>query len=65
VIFKLMQDWIADLTPQYWQFWIGLVFVLIVLVGRERIGFWTGGLRALAERIARRLAPAAVSEKGR
>ena len=27
VIFKLMQDWIADLTPQYWQFWIGLVLV--------------------------------------
>ncbi len=23
VIFKLMQDWIANLTPQYWQFWIG------------------------------------------
>ncbi len=27
VIFKLMQDWIANLTPQYWQFWIGLVLV--------------------------------------
>ena len=38
VIFKLMQDWIANLTPQYWQFWIGLVLVLIVLVGRDRVG---------------------------
>ncbi|HEY6993019.1 MAG TPA: branched-chain amino acid ABC transporter permease [Xanthobacteraceae bacterium] len=65
VIFKLMQDWIANLTPQYWQFWIGLVFVLIVLVGRERIGLVTGGVRALAERITRRLASAAVAEKGR
>jgi branched-chain amino acid transport system permease protein len=65
VIFKLMQDWIAHLTPQYWQFWIGLVLVLIVLVGRERIGLVTGGVRALAERIARRLAPAAVPQKGR
>jgi branched-chain amino acid transport system permease protein len=65
VIFKLMQDWIAHLTPQYWQFWIGLVLVLIVLVGRERIGLVTGGVRALGERIARRFAPAAVPEKGR
>src|SRR5262245_9946616 len=34
LIFKLMQDWIANLTPQYWQFWIGLVLVLMVLLGR-------------------------------
>ena len=59
VIFKLMQDWIANLTPQYWQFWIGLVLVLIVLVGRDRIGLFTGGVRALAERLARRFAPGA------
>jgi branched-chain amino acid transport system permease protein len=50
VIFKLMQDWIANLTPQYWQFWIGLLLVVIVLVGRDRIGMWTGMLRALARR---------------
>jgi branched-chain amino acid transport system permease protein len=24
-------------TPQFWQFWIGLVLVLIVLIGRERM----------------------------
>ena len=54
VIFKLMQDWIANLTPQYWQFWIGLVLVLIVLVGRDRVGSWTGGVRALAARMLRR-----------
>ena len=59
VIFKLMQDWIAHLTPQYWQFWIGLVLVLIVLVGRDRFGSWTGGVRALAERITRRFTPGA------
>jgi branched-chain amino acid transport system permease protein len=61
VIFKLMQDWIATLTPQYWQFWIGLVLVLIVLVGRERIGALTGGVRALAEGITRRAAPRAAA----
>jgi len=61
IIFKLMQDWIANLTPQYWQFWIGLLLVAIVLVGRERIGFWTGGVRALGENITRRFMPGAAS----
>ncbi len=37
VVFKLMQDALASITPQYWQFWIGLVLVALVLVGRERI----------------------------
>jgi branched-chain amino acid transport system permease protein len=64
VIFKLMQDWIANLTPQYWQFWIGLVLVLIVLVGRDRVGLWTGGVRVLAERLTRRLAPGAQMARG-
>jgi branched-chain amino acid transport system permease protein len=61
VIFKLMQDWIANLTPQYWQFWIGLVLVLIVLVGRDRIGLITGGVRALVQHVVRRLAPGLAS----
>jgi branched-chain amino acid transport system permease protein len=61
VIFKLMQDWIANLTPQYWQFWIGLVLVLIVLVGRDRIALLTGGVRALAHHVVRRLAPGLAS----
>jgi branched-chain amino acid transport system permease protein len=42
VIFKFLQDWIAALTPQYWQFWIGLILVIIVLVGRERMRRWAG-----------------------
>ena len=46
VIYKFLQDWIADLTPQYWQFWIGLVLVVIVLVGRERVGGWIAAARA-------------------
>jgi branched-chain amino acid transport system permease protein len=40
VIFKILQEFFSDLTPQYWQFWIGLVFVVIVLVGRARIHRW-------------------------
>ena len=37
LIFKIMQDYLSAITPQYWQFWIGLVLVIIVLVGRDRI----------------------------
>jgi branched-chain amino acid transport system permease protein len=54
VVFKLMQDWLANITPQYWQFWLGLVLVVIVLIGRERMGRWGSPVRALAARFARR-----------
>jgi branched-chain amino acid transport system permease protein len=45
LIFKLMQDWLASMTPQYWQFWIGLVLVVIVVAGRERIAQLRGAIR--------------------
>ncbi len=37
VVFKLMQDLLSSITPQYWTFWIGLFLVVLVLVGRERL----------------------------
>jgi branched-chain amino acid transport system permease protein len=40
VAFKILQEFFSSITPQYWQFWIGLVFVAIVLVGRARIHRW-------------------------
>ncbi len=40
LVFKFMQDWLAALTPEYWQFWIGLLLVLLVVIGRERIFGW-------------------------
>ena len=46
VVFKLMQDWLAAATPQYWQFWIGLMLVAIVLVGRERMAHHARRARA-------------------
>jgi branched-chain amino acid transport system permease protein len=55
VIYKFMQDWIASLTPQYWQFWIGLMLVVIVLLGRERIGGWNEAARAALSRFGARL----------
>jgi branched-chain amino acid transport system permease protein len=50
VVFKLLQEMFSIITPQYWQFWIGLVLVLIVLVGRERMTQGVG--RLLARRSA-------------
>ncbi len=57
VIYKFLQDWLANLTPQYWQFWIGLVLVVIVLIGRERMAGWVRTVRSLLARLAARLAP--------
>ncbi len=37
IVFKLLQDTLASVTPQYWMFWIGLILVLLVLVGRDRL----------------------------
>ena len=37
VVFKLMQDFLSSITPQYWMFWIGLFLVVLMLVGRERL----------------------------
>jgi branched-chain amino acid transport system permease protein len=55
IVFKLMQDFLSGLTPQYWPFWIGLLLVTIVLVGRERISSWTAPIRGLAGRLDRRV----------
>ena len=66
IIFKFMQDILSSLTPQYWPFWIGLVLVVIVLVGRDRITMWTTPIRRIASRldwrvVARRM-PASPTE---
>ena len=37
VVFKLMQDVISSITPQYWTFWIGLFLVVLALVGRDKL----------------------------
>jgi branched-chain amino acid transport system permease protein len=57
VIYKFMQDWIASLTPQYWQFWIGFMLVLIVLIGRERIAGCNEAIRAFLVRQLSRAMP--------
>src|SRR5260221_5221629 len=32
LIYRLLQDYLSDLTARYWQFWIGLLLVAIVIV---------------------------------
>src|ERR1700749_1524651 len=39
-VFKLLQVMFSTITPQYWGFWIGLVLIVIVLVGRARLHRW-------------------------
>jgi branched-chain amino acid transport system permease protein len=40
VVFTMLREVFSTLTPEYWQFWIGLVLVVIVLVGRQRLHRW-------------------------
>jgi branched-chain amino acid transport system permease protein len=35
--FIVLKNVISEQTPEYWEFWIGLLLVVLVLVGRERI----------------------------
>lgn len=40
ILFKGLQAAFMALTATYWQFWIGLVLVTVVVVGRDRLGRW-------------------------
>jgi branched-chain amino acid transport system permease protein len=49
IVFKLMQDTLSAITPQYWTFWLGLFLVVLVLAGRDRVvrpwTWWRKGAR--------------------
>ena len=38
IVFKLMQDVISSITPQYWTFWIGLFLVALVVSQHQGLG---------------------------
>jgi branched-chain amino acid transport system permease protein len=62
VVFKILQDFLAGLTPQYWQFWIGAILVILVLAGRETMtekakAWWRRSAARLTGRV--RAVPAA------
>ncbi len=46
-LFTLMQYELSGLTPKYWHFWLGLILVGLVLVGRERLSGTARGLGRL------------------
>jgi branched-chain amino acid transport system permease protein len=50
-VFILAQDALAGLSPEYWQFWLGAILVLLVLVAP---GGLMGGLDLLHRRLSRR-----------
>jgi branched-chain amino acid transport system permease protein len=48
IVFMTARHLLSDVNPQYWQFWLGLLLVLIVLFARDGI---TGGLRRMFARV--------------
>lgn len=53
LVFMLAQDYIAGLNPAYWQFWIGLLLIVIVMFARGGI---LGGLEKIVQKLKRRAA---------
>ena len=51
IVFKLLHDLISAWTPQYWNFWLGLFLVVLVMVGRDRLirpaRWWSMGKRSV------------------
>lgn len=50
IVFMTVQHLLSGLNPTYWQFWLGLLLIFVVLFARDGI---MGALRALSERIAK------------
>ena len=46
-IFMVAQDRLSGINPVYWQFWLGVLLIVIVLAGR-------GGITGVFERLTRR-----------
>jgi branched-chain amino acid transport system permease protein len=51
IVFMLAQDYISGLNPAYWQFYIGLLLIAIVLFARGGI---LGGVSAIYQRFGKR-----------
>ena len=51
IVFVVAHDRLSDLNPQYWQFWLGLLLVVVVLFARDGI---LGALRRIAALARRR-----------
>ena len=51
IVFMVAHHFLADLHPEYWQFWLGALLVVIVLFAR---GGLMGGIDKLRRMVARR-----------
>jgi branched-chain amino acid transport system permease protein len=51
IVFLLLRDWLAALSPVYWYFWIGLLLVVVVAFFRRGI---VPSVETLAQRLRRR-----------
>jgi branched-chain amino acid transport system permease protein len=51
IVFMVAHYLLADINPQYWQFWLGILLVVVVLFAREGI---MGGLRRLGSALSAR-----------
>ena len=48
VVFMTAHHLLSDINPQYWQFWLGALLVVVVLFARDGV---MGGLRAVGRRL--------------
>ena len=53
IVFMTVHHLLSGLNPQYWQFWLGLVLIAVVLFARDGL---MGALRRLARLLPRRSA---------
>jgi branched-chain amino acid transport system permease protein len=51
IVFLLLRDWLAALSPVYWYFWIGFLLVIVVAFFRRGI---VPSVETLAQRLRRR-----------
>jgi branched-chain amino acid transport system permease protein len=48
IVFMAAHHVLSDINPEYWQFWLGALLLLIVLFARDGV---MGGLRRAANRL--------------
>ena len=51
IVFMTVHHLLSGINPTYWQFWLGMMLVIVVLFARDGI---MGALRALARRLPQR-----------
>jgi branched-chain amino acid transport system permease protein len=57
MVFMTAHHVLSDMNPEYWQFWLGALLLLIVLFARDGV---MGGLRRVASRLQARWPGAAL-----